>query len=72
VFEPFNKFEALKVILGKYSFPPFYPLHRTKETDLLIIPNGPGAHLGQVSDLSDFEIVCGVHVDEAFPDDHLT
>jgi hypothetical protein len=25
-----------------------------------------------VSDLSDFEIWCWVHFDEAFPDDHLT
>lgn len=72
VFEPFDKFEALKVLLGKHPLSPFHPLHRMEETDLLVITNGPGTHLGQVSDLSDFEIWCWVHFDEAFPDDHLT
>ena len=57
MFKPFNELEALKVILREHPLSAFDPFYRMEETDLLVIPNGPRTHLGQVSDLPVFEIV---------------
>jgi hypothetical protein len=45
MFQPCNKFEALNIPIGIDPFSPFNPFHGIEEADLLIIADGPGAHV---------------------------